>query len=366
MVVGRLGSASTIKWDKEMQSIKINQTLIGDHHPAYIVAEVGINHNGDMELAKRMIESAAECGANAVKFQNYITEDFISNSDLIHSYKEGAAVKTESQYEMFKRYELNFDHLKQLALHCEKVGVEFFSTPTSQAGVDVLSKLGVRILKNGSDYLGDFSLLRAMAKTGLPTVISTGMATLSEIDDAVREFKSAGGKEIVILHCTSLYPTPPEHVHLRKISALKSCFQVPVGFSDHSDGPMCAIGAVVLGACMIEKHFTIDKSLVGPDHVFSADPKELKTMVDGIRELEKAMGQSRIGPTEPEQACRDNYRLSCVAARELPAGHVLQEADIKFQRPGNGVPPKLRNYIVKRTLSNSVEKGKIIELEDLR
>src|SRR5205823_10440934 len=180
----------------------------------------------------------------------------------------GTAV-TESQFEMFKRCELSSEHLDELRDHCEQRGAVFFSTPTSVNGINELVRLGVPLLKNGSDYLVHLPLIRAMAQTGLPTVVSTGMATRVEIEDAVNAFRQAGGRDLILLHCTSSYPTPSEDVHLRRIPALAAAFDCPVGFSDHSEGNVAGIGAVALGACFLEKHFTIDKNLSGPDHRFS-------------------------------------------------------------------------------------------------
>jgi sialic acid synthase SpsE len=203
-----------------------------------------------------------------------------------------------------------------------------------------------------------------MARTGIPTILSTGMATLSEIDDAVRTFRRAGGKDLILLQCTSSYPTPEEEVHLHKIPALAAVFDCPVGLSDHTWGIVAAIGAVTLGACFIEKHFTLDKKLRGPDHRFSADPKELKELVSAVRTLEKNLGSSAVGPTESEKSGRRDFRLSCVAAGNFPAGHALWKPDILFCRPGTGLPPKAYVWLLGRKLARDVEKGHIFVPED--
>jgi N-acetylneuraminate synthase/N,N'-diacetyllegionaminate synthase len=227
-----------------------------------------------------------------------------------------------------------------------------------------LIKLGVPLLKNGSDYLVHLPLIRAMAQTGLPTVLSTGMATRAEIEDAVSTFRAAGGRDLILLHCTSSYPTPSEDVHLRKIPVLAERFHCAVGFSDHSEGNVAAIGAIALGACFLEKHFTLDKSLPGPDHRFSADPDEFRALVKAVRKLEKNLGAAKLEPAASEELGRREFRLSCVAARELPAGHRLQSSDIVLRRPGSGFLPKEAGRLVDCILSRPIRAGHIFSVED--
>lgn len=347
-----------------MSAIRVGDRLLGEGYPSLVAAEIGINHNGDMELAHRMIDAAADAGADAIKFQNYRTEDFLSDRSLSYEYVSQGKTVVESQFDMFKRCELAPEHLRELREHCDRRGVLFFSTPTSQEGIDDLVRIGSPLLKNGSDYLVNLELIQAMARTGLPTVLSTGMATLAEIDDAVRAFRDAGGKDLIVLHCTSSYPTPPEDVHLRKIPALAAAFDCAVGLSDHTFGIVAAVGAVALGACFVEKHFTLDKNLPGPDHRFSADPAEFRALVGAVRALEKNLGQSRIGPTPSEEPGRRDFRLSCVAVRDLPAGHRLSEADIVFRRPGTGLPPRAAIWITGRRLARAVARGAPFGPED--
>jgi N-acetylneuraminate synthase/N,N'-diacetyllegionaminate synthase len=225
-------------------------------------------------------------------------------------------------------------------------------------------KLGAPLLKNGSDYLGHLPLIEAMAKTGLPTVLSTGMAGYLDIEDAVLAFRKAGGRDLILLHCTSSYPTPAVDVHLRKIPALAEVFGCPIGLSDHSIGNIAAIGAVALGACIIEKHFTIDKNLPGPDHQFSADPIEFRALVEAVRQVEKNLGSRELKPAASEETGRREYRLSCVAASGLAAGHRLQAADIAFRRPGYGFAPKHSATLLNKALSRSVAPGHVFLAED--
>lgn len=341
-----------------------DQTPIGKGYPTYIVAEIGINHNGDMKLAKQMISAAKASGANAVKFQNYFTEDFLLDHTIEYSYYSKGEKIVEKQYDMFKRYELNFEQLKELKLHCDEIEIDFFSTPTSQKGVDQLMELDVKLFKNGSDFLQNIELIQIMAQTGVPLVLSTGMATLSQIDDAVRSFELAGGKDLLILHCISQYPTPKEDVNLLKIPALEAAFEYSVGFSDHTSGIVAAIGAVTLGACFIEKHFTLSKSLSGPDHRFSSDPEEFSDLVQGIRYIESALGNSKLGSVHHEKKSAESFTLSCVVNKSLKKGHILQNSDISFSRPGTGFSPKNKNFFVGKPIFKDKEVGDLLQLDD--
>ncbi len=349
-----------------MKLVRAGTRFIGPGQPAFLVAEIGINHNGDLDLAKATIDAAAGAGADAVKLQNYRTEDFLADRSLTYSYVSQGQRIVESQYDMFKRCELTPQMLRELHAYCVARNLIMFSTPTSQAGVDELLALGTVLLKNGSDYLTHLPMVEAMGRSGVPTILSTGMATLAEIDDAVRAFRAAGGSELVLLHCTSSYPTPAADVHLRKIPVLGAAFDCPVGLSDHSTGIVAAVGAVALGACLIEKHFTLDTTLPGPDHAFSADPAEFRRLVEAVRTLEANLGEAAIGPTAAELESRCQYRLSCVAARALPEGHRLTAADVLFRRPGHGIPPKSAYLLTGRVLDRPVAAGHVLELGDLR
>ena len=347
-----------------MTRICLRNRLIGPGTPCFCVAEIGINHNGDLELAKQMIEAAAQAGADAVKFQNYRTEDFILDRTLTYEYFTQGKRALESQYDLFRRCELSRTDLSELKSTCDRLGILFHSTPTSKAGIEDLAALGVPVLKNGSDFLTHLPLIRAMGQTGLPTVLSTGMAALSEIDDAVQAFCETGNDQFILLHCVSAYPAPPEEVHLRKIPALSAIFACPVGFSDHTVGISAAIGAVVLGACWVEKHFTLDKTLPGPDQHLSADPQEFRALIEAIRTVEKCLGASGWGATAAEGKGRQQFRLSCVAVKGLPAGHRIAEDEIGFRRPGIGLSPKVVDWIVGRRLKREVEAGRILTFED--
>ena len=344
-----------------MEPIRVGTRKIGNGQPCFIAAEIGINHNGDMALAKAMIDAAVATGADAVKFQTYKTDDFLSDRTLMYTYESQGKTVTEAQYDMFKRCELSAQQLSELCRYCESRGIIFFSTPTSKSGIDDVVSAGALLLKNGSDYLTNLPLIRDMAQTGLPTVLSTGMASLEDIEDAVGAFEQAGGRDLLILHCTSSYPTPPGDVNLLKIVSLREKFNYHIGFSDHSYGTIAAIGAVALGACFVEKHFTLDRNLPGPDHVFSSTPEEFTDLVQAIRTVEKNLGRAEVVPTASEEENRLSFRLSCVAARDLPAGHTVTEGDIVFRRPGTGLPPKMAPSLVGKTLVSPLHAGACFE-----
>ncbi len=346
-------------------SFPVGKRRIGRGEPCFLVAEVGINHNGDVALAKKMIAAAAAAGADAVKFQNYRVEDFLTDRSLTYEYVSQGKKVVESQYDMFKRCELPPAALPELRAACDQHGVIFFSTPTSKEGIADLVRAGAPLLKNGSDCLLHLSLIGAMAHTGLPTVLSTGMATRAEIASAVSAFRGAGGRDLVLLHCTSSYPTAPADTHLRKLPVLAAAFDCEVGFSDHTEGIVAALGAVMLGACFIEKHFTLDCGLPGPDHHFSSDPVEFAELVSAVRRLEDSLGSGELGPAASEASARTEFRLSCAAAADLPDGHVLTAIDITFSRPGSGLPPARVGELVGNRLRRSVRRGELLAVSDV-
>jgi len=339
---------------------------MGSQPPCFVIAEIGINHNGSIELAKKSIEAAKKCGVDAVKFQNYVTTDFISDRSLTYQYPGPDGRITESQYDLFKRNELSDEQFTLLKQCCDSIGIEFLSTPTNRQGVEFLAGIGCRMVKNGSDYLVNHRLVAAMACSGMETILSTGMATLAEIDEAVSTFKAAGGKDLTLLHCTSTYPTAPQNLNLRRIPVLAQAFGCLSGFSDHSEGITAATAAVVLGASMVEKHFTLDRSLPGPDHHFSSDPAEMAQLVAAVRYAEASLGTSILGPTEAEMSSRESFRLSCVAAEDIEKGTVLTASHLAFRRPGHGLPPRLESALLGRTTTVDLKKGEILNWSHLQ
>jgi N,N'-diacetyllegionaminate synthase len=354
-------STDTLGFDK---AVSVGGREIGIGVPCVVIAEVGINHNGDMALAFKAIDAAARAGAHGVKFQNYRTRDFVSDHHLMFTYRSQGKEVTESQFDLFSRCELRRDDLSALKARCDERGLLFQSTPTSREGVEDLVAVGAPFLKNGSDYLGDVELVRAMGESGLPTVLSTGMATIAEIDEAVRSFAKTGNTSLILLHCVSSYPAPHDQTNLARLRSLASAFGCPVGFSDHTEGSLAAALSVTFGACLIEKHFTLDHDLPGPDHWFSAIPEEFATLVDSVRAAESMIGTATLGPTASESQARRDYRLSCVAANDLNGGHQLTRTDVAFRRPGTGLPPARVHLLEGRRLASDLKIGHVFGMGD--
>lgn len=347
------------------EEIAIGDRLLGQGRPCLIVAEIGINHNGDMALAKEAICAAVDAGADSVKFQNYRTEDFVSDRSQTYTYENGGRKIVESQYDMFKRCELDKKKFAELKSYCDAKGIDCHSTPTGLDGLADLIDVDVKVLKNGSDYLCNLPLIKAMGESGLPVVLSTGMATKNEIEAAVNIFSATGNRNLILLHCVSLYPAPKECLNLRQICSLRNDFKCLVGYSDHSVGNEATLLAVSLGASWIEKHFTLDKTLPGPDHRFSANPDEFRDLVKWIRLAETMLGTGEIGYCEEEKNNREAYRLSCVAARDLSKDHVIIESDLLFQRPGNGVSPSESYRLIGKRLKKKIFANQQINIEDI-
>lgn len=342
--------------------MKIKNRNIGENYPCFIVAEAGLNHNGDIRIAKKMIDICKQCSVDAIKFQTFKAEDFCNPKEEYTYVVDGKEI-TENQLNMFSRCEFSKEDFKELKDYCEEKDIIFFSAPQNISDLDMLMKLGVPAIKVGSDDLTNLDLLAYYSKKGLPMIISTGMAYISEIDEAVRTVLNYN-KELAILHCISSYPTRNEEVNLNKIKTLKK--QYPdqiIGFSDHSEGIYASMGAVALGAKIIEKHFTLDKKMMGPDHRFSADPKELKELVDGVRFIEKALGTSQVGPAESEIAMRDIAHRSIVAAKDINKGEIFSEENLTMKRPGTGLPSKYLKYLIGKKSNMLIKQNELITFE---
>ena len=329
-----------------------------DKNTVFIVAEAGINHNGDFGIAARMVKKAAEVGVDAVKFQSFSTEDFIFDKSLKYTYRINNKYVTESMWDLCKRCEMKKDWLPKLKKLCDDYGIVFLSTPTSESGVEDLINVGVKILKNGSDYLSHLPLLKYMGSTNIPIIISTGMAYKSEVQDAIDAVRAGGKSPIFLLHCTSAYPTNSSDVNLRRMIALKKAFKLPVGFSDHTIASSAAIQSISLGACILEKHFTLSHSMNGPDHWFSLTPAELRRYVDDIRKAEKRMGSSKIEPANCEVVNRNSYRLSLIAKSDVIKGQILKSQDFIIAKPGLGLSPRDIKKVLGKRLIKSVKKGR--------
>lgn len=345
---------------------KIGTKSVGPNSPVYIIAEAGVNHNGDVDYAKNMIKCAKKCGVDAVKFQVFKADEFISNPEDVYTYLSQGKLVTESMLEMFKRYEFNKEEWREIFNCCQREKIDFFATPQNRVDLDFLIDLvDIPVIKVGSDDLTNLELLKYYASKGKPLIISAGMAFLSEIEDAVNTIQETGNTNLAVLHCVSSYPTNAEDVHLRKMNTISQVFKVVTGFSDHTHGSTAAIGAVALGASIIEKHFTLDNNLPGPDHLFSANPDELKDLVNKIRYIEKALGQSSIAPTLKECEMRKLARRSIIASIDIEEGEIIRKEHIDFKRPGNGLPPKFVNYILGRNARIKIQKNDQITFDNI-
>ncbi len=347
------------------KSIKIGRHVIGSDNPCFVIAEAGVNHNGDGQLAHQLIDAAADAGADAIKFQTYRTEDIVTNDAPKAEYQKRTTANEESQWEMLVKLELNLEIYPELKTHATERGLIFMSTPFDYFSVDFLDNLGVPAFKVPSGEITHVGLLRHIAAKGKPIIMSTGMSTLVEVEEAIGQLRSAGAGDICLLHCTSNYPTSPEDVNLRAMNTLRDVCQVPVGLSDHTQGFEVALAAVALGASVIEKHLTLDHQLEGPDHLASMEPAEFAAMVKSLRNIEAAMGSPVKAPCASESGVAQVARRSLVAAKDLPKGTILCITDIVIKRPGTGLPPASLPTLVGKTLFRPLSKGQLFSAEDI-
>lgn len=331
-------------------------------HSTFIIAEIGVNHNGDINLAKQMIKSASECGVDAVKFQTFKSEDLVTENAKTADYQQ-KNTNENSQLEMLKKLELSFDDFKELKDYASKYDVMFISSPFDIDSVNLLEKLNVPLYKLGSGELTNFELIDHIQNTGKPIIISTGMATLDEIRETYDFIKNK--ENLIMLHCITGYPTEFSEANLNFIKTLQSEFDVPIGFSDHSPGIELPIAAVALGACVVEKHFTLDKNLEGPDHKASLNPVEFKAMVDAIRNVEIAMGDGIRTFSENELEIKRVARKSIVLNEDVSKGTSIKRDMLSIKRPGTGIPPKFIEDVVGRKAINDLKANSVLKWDDL-
>lgn len=305
----------------------------------YIIAEAGVNHNGDINLAKEMIRKAKEAGADAVKFQTFISEELVSSNVQKAEYQKNNTGENESQLEMLKKLELPFYDFILLNNYAKEIGIDFLSTPFDFKSIDFLISLNLPYIKVPSGEITNKPYLRKISKSNIPVILSTGMSTLAEIEAALEIFKEYDKSNIILLHCTTEYPAPFEEINLKAIPAIREKFGLAVGYSDHTEGIEASIAAVVLGAVVVEKHFTLDRSMEGPDHIASIEPHEFKQMTDAIRNIEKAMGNGIKEPSKSEIKNIMVVRKSIVASRNIKVGDILDESNMTVKRPGTGISP---------------------------
>jgi len=333
----------------------------------YIIAEIGANHNGDMELARKLIIAAKEAGADAVKFQSwtknsiFIKEKYKENFFLKDDYRNRSDETLES---IIEKYSVSEQQLLEMKLFADKVGIDFSSTPFSNQEIDFLADtLKVKFIKVASMDLNNYPFLEYIAKKNLPIILSTGLSELYEIDKAIRTIENSGNNKIVILHCVSIYPPNDIDVNLNNIDTLAKLYPYPIGFSDHTLGSLIPLAAVVKGVKIIEKHFTLDKNLPGWDHKVSATPKELEEIVVGAKRIINALGSNRIKSVESNEQ-KIEFRRSVVAARKIYKGEVIEKEDIVFKRPGRGLPPEAAEYIIGKSAKRTIEEDTIIVRDD--
>lgn len=329
-----------------------------------IIAEAGVNHNGDIDLALELVRRAARAGADLVKFQTFQTGRSIARHAPKADYQKQTTGVTESQYEMVRKLELSADDHRRLLAECRRCGIGFFSTAFDRDSHDLLIRLGVDRVKVPSGELTNLPLLRHMTREGLPVILSTGMATLGEIETALGIIEANGTprKRITILHCTTEYPAPMHEVNLRAMQTLSAAFGTAVGYSDHTEGIEVPIAAVALGATIIEKHFTLDRSMPGPDHRASIDPDQFAAMASAIRNIEAALGDGIKAPTASELRNRLIARKSIVAARPIRAGETFDESNLDTKRPGTGLSPTQWDEVVGRVAKRDFAEDELIEL----
>ncbi len=328
----------------------------------YIIAEIGGNFTTD-EQAKRLIDAAAACGVDAVKLQTYQADTVASKTAMFDMENTGLA----SQHELFKLYEINDALHKEVFLYAESKGLDWFSSPSHQTDVDLLESLGVGAHKIGSDDAVNLPFLRYVARTGKLVLLSTGMSTMEEVRESVGAILAEGNEQIILLHAITSYPTHPENVNLAAMQAMMREFpEIPLGYSDHTIGVTACICAAAMGARVIEKHFTFDKDAEGPDHMLSADPAEMKLIVDSIRTFEVMRGSGIKRPADSEKTTRINNRKSVVMARAVNSGDVLSLDDLAVKRPGYGIPPKFLDQLVGRVAAKALKEDEVLFWSYLR
>jgi N,N'-diacetyllegionaminate synthase len=328
----------------------------------FIIAEAGVNHNGSLEIAKKLIDVASESGADAVKFQTFKAEKLVSKNTQKADYQKQTTDKTESQFDMIKKLELDLDTHKKLMAYCKTKSIMFLSTPFDHDSIELLETLGLEIFKIPSGEITNLPYLRHIGKLNKKVILSTGMADIGEIEDALDILTNSGTKKenIIVLHANTMYPTPMEDVNLKAMVTIGNTFDVAYGYSDHTLGIEVDIAAVALGACCIEKHFTLDCTMEGPDHKASLEPDELKAMVKAIRNIELALGSSIKKTTLSEVTNKSAGRKSIVAICEIKKGEILTEKNIAIKRPGTGISPMRWNEIIGTKASKNYTEDELI------
>ncbi len=349
-----------------LQSINIDNKTINKTSPVFIIAEAGVNHNGNLEMAKDLIKKAAACGADCIKFQTFKAERVVTINAPKAKYQMSTTDKTESQLDMLKKIELRPEDHAELKEITEGLDMVFLSTPYNFEDIDILENIGVSAYKVASGQIVELPFLRKIAAKGKPVLLSTGMATLDEIDEALATILETGNEKVILLQCTTNYPSKIEDANLRVIPAFQSEFNALTGYSDHTVGEEAAISAVALGARVIEKHFTLDKKLQGPDHSSSMMPDEFNTFVRKLRRVETALGSAIKTPTEIEKENAVGMRRSIVASRNIKKGATINEESITFKRPANGLSPRFYDTITGKKAARDIVIDELIQKDMIK
>lgn len=349
-----------------MKEISIKNKKIGEDHPIFLIAEAGVNHNGKLSVAKKLIDTAVEANVDAIKFQTYITEELLLPSTPKVEYQKVGTSDNENFYEMIKKYEFSKKDFKVLKDYCDNKDIIFLSTPFDFTSVNLLEELNVPCYKVSSGDMNNLPFLRYICSKGKPILLSTGMATLEEVKESIKFIESNKIEDIVIFQCTTNYPSNFEEINLKVVETFKREFPNHlIGFSDHSLGIVASIGAAALGVKVIEKHFTLDKNMEGPDHKASLNPEELLDWVKQIRNLEKALGDYEKIPSENEIEIAKIARKSIVSIKEIPKDSIIEEDNIAIKRPGYGIPPKYFNELIGKKSKRDIPKDSVLFWEDL-
>ena len=338
--------------------------MVSEGKEIYIIAEAGINHNGDLDIARGLVTDAFDSGCDAIKFQSFNPDEFVGDRSLMITYQDGKGrVIEESQYEFFKKVMLPDDWHFELSSYCKKIGIDFLSSAADPYYVDILEKLNVPYIKIASEDIINYKLLKYLALKEMPVILSTGMADEEEITSALNLLQ--GSRHIILLHCVSSYPTKIEEANVLRMVTLKEKFGMDVGYSDHTIGPICCLTAAALGAKIIEKHFTLDKSMKGPDHKIALNPSEMKDMVANIREIDICRGDGELKYRACEEEGRGKYRRTIVASRDLFKGNIISAEDLDYKRTGRGLHPRETEKLIGKTLNCDKKCNEIIETGDV-
>lgn len=346
-------------------AVCVGAIRIGAGHPCYVIAEAGVNHNGNLDLAKELVDAAAAAGANAVKFQTFNADKIISAKAPKADYQRTNTGRGGSQLDMVRNLQLDEQAHYDLLAYCKQRNIQFLSSAFDEQSVDLLCEMGVPALKIGSGELTNNILLAHMAQKGAPLLLSTGMGTLDEVADALACIAGNGAPPVVLFHCVSNYPASPSHCNLNAMQTMRRAFGVPVGWSDHTLGQHVMLAAVAMGADIVEKHLTLDRDLPGPDHRASMEPDEFTDMVDMIRDVEMSLGNGEKCPAESEHNTIEVARRSLHAACNIMPGHLIAHSDLIAMRPGTGIAPNRLEDIVGRSVNREIAAGTIIEEKDI-